>query len=97
MSALWLVVVAERHLPLVPVPRLWRWLFPLRFILPAASNTFPPSRVKLVGIGWDQPMRMESSRETASEGGVRFQMGAVASRLRIGIQMVALALCRWRQ
>jgi hypothetical protein len=31
MSALWLVVVVERHLPLVPAPRLWRWLFPLRF------------------------------------------------------------------
>jgi len=92
MAGLWLVIVAERHLPPVPAPRLWRWLFPLRFILPAASNTLP---FKQSEPGGRRLGRADASGELAgiaSQGRVRFRIGSVASRLRIGIQMAALAL-----
>ncbi len=84
MSALWLVVVAERHMPLVPAPRSWRWLFPLRFILPAASNTLPSKQSEP---GGRRLGRADASGELggiASQGKARFRIGSVASRLRIG-------------
>ena len=92
MAALWLVVVAERHMPLVPAPRSWRWLFPSRFILPAASNTLPSKQSEPGGRRLGLADASGESAGIASQGKVRFRIGSVASRLRIGIQLAALAL-----
>jgi hypothetical protein len=91
MAGLWLVVVAERHLPLVPAPRLWRWLSSLRFILPAASNTLPSQQSDAGGrLG-----RADASGALAgitSQTAARSRTASVAGGLRIAVQLAALVL-----
>jgi Dolichyl-phosphate-mannose-protein mannosyltransferase len=85
MAGLWLVIVAERHLPPVPAPRLWRLLSSLRFILPAANNILPSQQSEGHGRRLGRADASGALAETA-----RSRTASVASGLRIAVQLAAL-------